>query len=179
MNNGMSLAGELAKYLGEDVAEAAIELRSMKDYSEFKLAEALKMEVNDVRNLLYKLHSASLASFIKKKDHKIGWYIYYWTFQDENVTDFLLNEKKAKLDILNDKLSKEHKANFYSCNNRCVTVDFDKAFEFSFHCPECGNLLEQENHVSRIDDWKREKEMLEMNIDELKLKKKQSIGKIA
>ncbi len=159
---------ELGEYLGSDVAEAARELSKKKDYSEFKLAEALGREVNETRNLLYKMHNSSLATFIKKKDHKIGWYIYYWTFQDNVVPDFLLAEKRGRLDSINAKVSREEKSDHFSCQSKCVSTDFDKAFEFSFHCPECGSLLEQENNAGKVEDWGKEAATLEKDMEALR-----------
>lgn len=138
---GGSLLGD---YLGKDVAELVAELAKQNDYSEFKLAEALGKEVNQTRNMLYKLHDASLASFIKKKDNKIGWYIYYWTFHPEKVNHYMLKERKNKLETIKDIASRRQGQNYFSCKSWCVSLDFDKAFEFSFRCPECGELLEQE-----------------------------------
>ncbi|MBI3036303.1 hypothetical protein HYY73_00900 [Candidatus Woesearchaeota archaeon] len=140
-----SLVNDLLKgYFGDDVFNLIGELSKKKDYSEFKLAEALKKEVNETRNLLYKLHSLNLASFTRKKDNKIGWYIYYWTFHDEIINDFLLRHEKSQLESLKERFLKEGKSDFYSCLNKCVRLDFDKACDFSFHCPECGELLGQE-----------------------------------
>lgn len=165
MKEGKSdVFADLAEYLGSDVAEAAKELAKKDDYSEFKLAEALGRDVNETRNLLYKLHDASLATFIKKKDNKIGWYIYYWTFQEGSVTGFLLAEKKARLASLREKVSGQEKSNYFSCANKCMSVDFDKAFELSFHCPECGSLLGQENNKGKVDTWGREAASLEKDL---------------
>ena len=144
--NKTAVADSVAEYVGRDVGAIIRELLGKKDYSEFKLAEALGAEVNETRNLLYKLHSLNLASFIKKKDNKKGWYIYYWTFHDEKVGAFLLNEKRSRLALLREKISKEKDGSFFSCKTRCGRLDFDKAVDFSFRCPECGELLAQDNN---------------------------------
>ncbi|MBW2995229.1 hypothetical protein KY312_02665, partial [Candidatus Woesearchaeota archaeon] len=65
---------------GEDTLPLVIELKNKKNYSEFKLAENLKVEVNQVRNMLYRLLKYNLVTFIRRKDKRKGWYIYYWTF---------------------------------------------------------------------------------------------------
>ena len=165
--------GDLAAYLGGDVAEAARELAGKSDYSEFKLAEALGIDVNETRNLLYKLHDVSLATFIKKKDNKIGWYIHYWTFLEGNVTEFLLAEKRARLDFLKEKVVGRKKSDFFTCVNKCVSLDFDKAFELSFHCPECGSLLVQENNSGKVDIWVKEISSLEREVKALKILRSQ------
>ncbi len=152
----------LREYFGDDVFSLIRELSKKKDYSEFKLAEALKKEVNETRNLLYRLHSLNLASFVRKKDNKIGWYIYYWTFHDDLINNFLLRHKKSQLESLRERFLKEGKSNFYSCLNKCVRLDFDKACDFSFHCPECGKLLGQE---AEGDEKRLGSEMMKINAE--------------
>lgn len=168
---GVAVADSLKAYVGEDVATVIRELVKKKDYSEFKLAEAIKKEVNETRTLLYKLYSLNLASFIKKKDHKIGWYIHYWTFHEDRVGLFLLNQKKGKLAALEELVLKEGKSGFYSCADSCVSVDFDLAFELSFRCPECGGLLNQEKNEKKVKDFGVEMAVLEKEIDVLEAQK--------
>ncbi len=172
-----SVANSLAEYVGEDVANVIRELAGKPEYSEFKLAEALSRELNATRNLLYKLHSLNLASFIKKKDNKIAWYIYYWTFHDEKVNAFLLNEKKNRIELLKERAAKDGEGNFYSCAGKCARLDFDNAFEFSFRCPECGDLLGQDisktgsdSSAGEITKLEKEIQMLESGIAAEKVK---------
>lgn len=167
MNNKLkarktNIADALAEYVGKDVAELVNELSRKKDYSEFKLAEALNKEVNATRNLLYKLHNLNLASFIKKKDHKIGWYIYYWTFHKEKVGSFVLNEKLNKLALLREKILNEAGGEFFSCPNKCARLDFDESVDLSFRCPECGELLTQDKNT---DSAALRSEMAELESD--------------
>ncbi len=169
--NRESMADLLKQYVGGGVAEVIRELTKKKDYSEFKLAEALGLEVNETRNLLYKLYNSSLASFIKKKDNKIGWYIHYWTFHEAQVGTFLLNEKKGRLELLREFVSKENKSSPFSCANACVGVDFDRAFDLSFRCPECGELMNQENNSGKVKDWEEEITALEKEVELLEKQK--------
>ncbi|MBI2143341.1 hypothetical protein HYU20_03295 [Candidatus Woesearchaeota archaeon] len=166
-----SVVDSLKAYVGEDAAAVIRELTKKNDYSEFKLAEAIGKEVNGTRNLLYKLYSLNLASFIKKKDNKVGWYIHYWTFHHERVGSFLLNEKKNRLELLKELVLKESKSGFYSCSNSCVSVDFDSAFELTFRCPECGRLLNQEKNEGRVRELRNEMEVLEMEVKALEAQK--------
>lgn len=172
LSKGRETTADLLKvYVGEDVAAIVRELAKKKDYSEFKLAEAVKKEVNETRNLLYKLYSLNLASFVKKKDNKIGWYIHYWTFHEGRVGQFLLSQKEGRLAVLKELVLKEGKSGFYSCPNSCVSVDFDLAFELSFSCPECGGLLSQENNAGKEREWEEEIALLEKDIKILERQK--------
>ncbi len=166
------VADSLKAYVGEEVVPVIRELIKKKDYSEFKLAEAIKKEVNETRNLLYRLNSLNLASFTKRKDRKVGWYIHYWTFHEDRVGTFLLNEKKARLEVLNELILRENKGDSFSCVNGCVNVDFDKAFDFSFRCPECGALLARESSKGGEAALKAELAKLEKEVELLELNEK-------
>ena len=125
-------------------------LRKKKDYSEFKLAEKIDADINKTRNLLYKLHNFNLASFIKKKDQKKGWYIYYWTFNDEEAKRLSEKFRKNKSELLKLQLSQEKEKSFFMCKNRCRRIEFEDAVENNYKCPECGEMLEYEDNANKL-----------------------------
>ena len=53
---------------GKDVVELVELIKGKEHVSEFKIAEKLDLTVNQVRNMLYRLYSHNLVSFIRKKD---------------------------------------------------------------------------------------------------------------
>ena len=61
-----------------------------------------------------------------------------------------------KLEKLNERLAREESNNFFLCPNRCVRLDFDKASEFEFRCPECGSLLDMQDNSATIKNLKGE-----------------------
>jgi transcription initiation factor TFIIE subunit alpha len=75
------------KFLGDLIEEIAGEGASLivdilykkKDVNEFAIAKKMDLTINQLRNILYKLSAQGLVSFIRKKDERKGWYIYYWT----------------------------------------------------------------------------------------------------
>src|SRR3989344_7829324 len=89
---------------GDDVLPLVQALKNKKNVSEFKLAESLKKEVNSTRNMLYRLYDHNLVSFVRKKDKKKGWYIYYWTFDMKKVKYLLNSIKKTKVTKLKERL---------------------------------------------------------------------------
>ncbi|MFC1723445.1 hypothetical protein ACFL0V_04880 [Nanoarchaeota archaeon] len=146
---------------GEDVIPLVKQLKNKKNVSEFKLADALELEVNLVRNMLYRLYHANLVSFTRRKDKKKGWYIYYWTFKIKQVKYVAMNLKKKRLERLKDRLSREKDSSFYICPSECMRLDFDSAINFEFKCPECGSLMEQESNQTKIDEIEKEIKDLE------------------
>ncbi len=158
----------IAEVAGADVLPLVAKLKNRKNVSEFVLAEDIKQEINVTRNMLYRLYDANLVSFIRKKDKKKGWYIYYWTFNPKIISFLSESIKKKKLARLKERVEREKSGDFFACKNSCIRLDFEQATEFQFKCPECGALLNQEDNTETLK--KIEKEITEL---EKALKKKQ------
>ncbi|MBN1544262.1 hypothetical protein JW898_02255 [Candidatus Woesearchaeota archaeon] len=149
---------------GEDVLPLVKLLKNKKNVSEFKLAEAMKLEINVVRNMLYRLYHANLVSFIRRKDKKKGWYIYYWTFRIKQIKHLALSLKKEKLERLQDRLAREEESSFFVCPNSCMRLDFEQAVGFEFKCPECAAIMHQESNEEKIKQLHQEIKALEKEI---------------
>jgi len=158
----------IAEVAGKDVIPLVKFLKNKKNISEFKIAEALKKEINETRNMLYRLYDVNLVSFIRKKDKKKGWYIYYWTFNKKRIKDVVENLKLRKLDSLKERLKREKSSNFFICKNKCIRLDFDQASNFNFKCPECGALLDQEDNSEKIKEIEKEIKDLEKEVKKFK-----------
>lgn len=141
---------------GEDVIQLVNLIKNKKNVSEFKIAERMNLSVNVVRNMLYRLYHVNLVSFIRKKDKKKGWYIYYWTFNMKRIKFLYDDLKKKKLEKLKERLDREKHSFFFMCKNECMRLDFEKATEYNYKCPECGELLEQEDNSARIKEIEKE-----------------------
>jgi len=50
---------------------------------------------------------------------------------------------------LQHRLEDEKKELYFSCPNKCVRLNLDQAMNFEFHCPECGELIQQENSETK------------------------------
>ena len=146
----------IAEVAGPDVWPLVRSLKNKKNISEFKLADAIKKEINLTRNMLYRLYDQHLVTFIRKKDKKKGWYIYYWTFNPKRVKELVRNLKKTKVEKLRERLVREQSTNFFVCANKCMRLDFDQATEFEYKCPECGEILHQEDNSKIITDLQKE-----------------------
>ncbi len=149
---------------GEDVLPLVKLLKNKKNVSEFKLAESLKLEINVVRNMLYRLYHANLVSFIRRKDKKKGWYIYYWTFRLKQIKHLALSLKKEKIERLKDRLARENESSFFVCPNSCMRLDFEQAVGFEFKCPECASIMQQESNEDRIKQLEKEISALEKEL---------------
>lgn len=149
---------------GEEAIPLVNLIKKKGNVSEFKLAEKLQISVNQVRNLLYKLGAHNLVSFTRKKDKKKGWYIYYWAFKMGLAGDLIITIKKRKLEELKEKLQYESSQSFFVCPDKHVRVKFENALETEFKCPECGQVLEEHDNKSYIENIKKQIAKLEEDL---------------
>ena len=158
---------EVVKFAcGADVIPLIRKLKGKENISEFRLAEQLKEDIKRVRNILYRLYGANLVEFIRKKDKKKGWYIYYWTFKQDQIRYLYRRIKEEQLDKLKD-VSDETEKQFFMCVNKCVRMDFEQAVGFEYRCPECGELTQQESITEKLDEKYRQIKELECELKDL------------
>ncbi len=141
----------IGELLGEDAVNVAFYIKSKDHVSELQVAKDLNLEVAAARSILYKLYENNLAMFERKKDRQKGWYLTYWDFYPDNIYHLYKRILKRKIEKLNDRLKKEENNEFYMCGNACTRMDFDKAVNFDFKCPECGILMEPMDNKRTIE----------------------------
>lgn len=147
----------IEEIIGESVGEDAFRivkfLKGKKNVSEFKISSGLKLEIQEVRNILYRLHSKNLVTYKRKKDNKKGWYISYWTFDKSKVKELLKKMNKEKLERFKERLEVESNNinSFFMCSKACTRMDFHNAINYDFRCLECGMLMEQQDNTKTIN----------------------------
>lgn len=154
----------IKEVVGEDTVPVVEFLKDKKNISDFKIAEKVDKDIHEIRNILYRLFNHNLVTYYRKKDRQKGWYISYWTFNKKRVKDLIPQIKREKIEKYKERLREEeaNKDNFYLCPNACVRVNFEKATEFEFRCPECGNLLNQQSNEKTIEFLKQKLKELKM-----------------
>lgn len=152
----------ISEATGADVLPVVKYLKTRKNISEFQIAEGINFKVNHIRSILYRLQTKNLVTYYRKKDKIKGWYISYWSFNPEGAAYLEVTLKNNKLSELKERLSKEEKYEglFYICPNFCSRLEFEKATEVNFKCPECGEVLKHQDNTRTI-------EMLKTKIEEL------------
>ncbi|HHE36797.1 MAG TPA: hypothetical protein ENL16_03205 [Candidatus Woesearchaeota archaeon] len=141
----------VTELVGEEALPIILYLRGKKQISEFIIAEELDMEIHMVRNLLYLLLDFNLVSFIRKKDRIKGWYICYWDFNEYMVPYLAEKIRLSKIAKLKERLKREQNHTFYMCRNACVRMPFEKSMEFNFKCPECGELMHEQDNTRTME----------------------------
>ena len=151
---------------GEDVLPVVEYLKGKKNISEFKIADDTRIEVNRIRNMLYRLQDSNLVTYYRKKDRKKGWYISYWTFNQKGLKHVAKSLKERKLAGLRARLLKEeaNKDNFYLCPSMCARLDFNAAAELEFRCPECGQVTVLQDNMKTISYLQNQIQSLEKDL---------------
>ncbi len=152
-------------------------LRGKKNVSEVKLAEKLRLTINQIRSLLYSLGNHGLVTNIRKKDRKKGWYVYYWNFEEGNAFKLKYELNLRRLEELKNQLKIEEKVNYYVCPDECARVASDDALECDFKCPECGKLLVQESNIPNIIKIKEDIKKIQNELAEEKLEMQADVEK--
>jgi len=152
---------------GEDTLPIVEYLKGKENISEFKIAEDLKIDMNLLRNQLYRLQKQNLLYFRRKKDKKKGWYIYYWTLNLSEIPFLLKKIKEDELRRLKSRLERERSNRFYVCKNRCMRLSFEQAMDFNFICPECGSIMNEEDNSKIIEELEMKIKKLEEEIKKI------------
>ena len=154
-------------------------LYEKKDVNEFSISKQMELTVNQVRNILYKLSNFGLVSFIRKKDKRKGWYIYYWTLNTEKSFELIENYLVNKIKEFEEELKKRENDRYYVCPSCGIEVKEATALEQDFVCDECAELYELADNSPYIRDLKskitRNMKLLEQIKEELgnvRIKKK-------
>ena len=170
------------RLVGDDVLPLISILMNKKNVSEFKLAEMLNVTVNQVRNMLYRLNEHNLVSFMRKKDKRKGWYIYYWTLKAKSVRNAIRKLKEQQLKNFKERLLREEEGIFYVCPTGCMRLKMEAAMEVEFRCQECGNLMKEQSNTRTIANLKRmvkeiEEELAEEDKIEAEVQRKRKLAK--
>lgn len=157
----------IVQLVGEDVLPVVHFLKGKKNISEFVISENLKLEVNRIRNILYRLHTYHIVTYHRKKDRIKGWYISYWTLNPPRMQQIVDELKYQRLEMLKEKLKKEeeNKGSYFICPQFCIRVDFENATNLGFYCPECGSLLTHQDNTKTIENLKNKVSELEAEIE--------------
>lgn len=139
---------------GENTGRIVDILFKKKDVNEFLIAKKMELTINQVRNILYRLSADGLVSFIRKKDKRKGWYIYYWTLKTEKCLVQLEQSLIRKIENFNGTLASREIKRYYVCKPCEIEVGEEKALEHGFTCEECSDVYELVNNSGPIRDIK-------------------------
>ena len=146
------LEGIVSDIAGKSGLDILNLLLGKKDVNEFLLAKKLKLTINQIRNILYRLSNYSLVTFTRKKDKKKGWYTYFWTLDNEKALELLDSKIKKETDSLKSQLKSRETKRFYTCKVCKTEISEETALTHSFTCQECGDIYELAENKKLIND---------------------------
>lgn len=127
-------------------------LRNRDEVNEYKIADKLKITVNQVRNILYKLFDKGIVTFRRKKDNQKGWYIYFWSLNVQKALTKFIELKQKEIEDLRKQIDSLETKHYYSCPYGCVEVNEENALHYNFICQECGQLLVLSEKADKIKE---------------------------
>lgn len=149
----VTLLNEVVKKIAGKNTEAILPIMlGKKNVNEFKIADKLKLTINQTRNILYKLNAFGVVSFTRKKDKRKGWYIYFWTIDELKALHTLKTLKDKEIEELNNLLLIRQQKRFFVCTEDNIEVNEETAMHHEFICPECGKLLDLANNEKKIKE---------------------------
>jgi len=127
-----------------------------KDVNEFIIAKKLGLTINQTRNILYKLSDYGLVSFIRRKDKRKGWYIYFWTLNVYQSLNLLEQNLQKKLEQFEIQLKSRKEKRYYICNTCSIEVAEETALLNNFTCPECEEIYELSDNQEVIQNLEKD-----------------------
>lgn len=125
-----------------------------RDVNEFNVSKKMNLTINQVRNILYKLSAGGLVTFIRKKDKRKGWYIYYWTLESEKCFLKLEQALVSRIKELTDDLGNRETKRYYYCKFCDIEATEEKALEDGFTCSECAEVYTLRDNTNAIKEAK-------------------------
>ncbi len=146
---------------GKQAGDILNVLSGKKDVNEFLIAKKLKLTINQVRNILYKLANFGLVSFTRKKDKRKGWYTYFWTLDAEKALELMNKKLEKEILGLRQTLKSRETKRFYICKTCKTDISEETALLHNFTCQECGEVYELADNKKIINDLKNNISRLE------------------
>lgn len=158
---------QMLEYLGVGLtSQMKTILRALKkgEVEENKLAEALKIRVNDVRKLMYELSRKGFVKYKKlKSDDKQWWYIYLWELDTPKIEGDYLHRKEKDLFNLKEQLAQTEKET-YRCDSCQLRASTEEALDVGFICTNCGEALSEIKRKGTAAQLERDIKKLEQEI---------------
>ena len=131
---------QMLEYLGIVLTpKMKILLRALRkgEVDENKLAETLKVRVNDIRKLMYELSHNGYVKYTKQKsESKQWWYIYLWRLDKIKIKFDYIFRKRRELVDANEQLDKARQSMF-RCAKCGREFSEERALDVGYICPDC------------------------------------------
>lgn len=154
----IKLLKELVTMIGGTTATPIVDLLyGKKNVNEFIISKKLNLNINQTRNILYKLADEGLVGFVGKKDRKNGgWYTYYWTLDVEKSLASLKRFLEKSIAQIESQIQSRVSTRHYHCLNCDVELTEEQALLNNFACPECGEVLHLREPTQFVQEYEKQ-----------------------
>ena len=168
----------IVSVIGKQGEEVVNFLDPEKYINEFIIAKKLDNNINQTRNILYKLSEHGLVSSTRKKDKKKGWYTYFWKFETQKALEFLREVIKKRIEQISNQIRSREMKTFYICERCGIEHNEENALLLDFTCNECGNVFAVKDNTKVLKEMKKnlEKQQKELEIVEQEIGKEKEKG---
>jgi len=136
----------------EECSYSIIESILKGTVSDIDIAEETEIKLTTVRKILYKLYDAGVVSYKRSKDPETNWEIYKWKFDQKKVSDIINMKYQDLTQEIEKSIEIEENNMFFACKINNHRYKFEKASEYNFACPKCGESLEYQDNATIIAD---------------------------
>lgn len=164
---------ELVRKIAGKTSETIVDVLFDKtNVNEFKIADKLKITINQARNILYRISSYGILDSTRKKDKRKGWYTYFWTLNIVKALEAFIKIKAKEIELLEQILKSHQNKQFFICAQDNIEMSEETAMTHGYLCPECGLLLQPiakdkkiKEITTKIDSAKRELDLVKVELD--------------
>ncbi|MBI2043592.1 hypothetical protein HYT25_04345 [Candidatus Pacearchaeota archaeon] len=149
------LQESISSVIGKQGEEIIKFLDTEKYINEFIIAKKLDININQTRNLLYRLSEHGLVSSTRKKDKKKGWYTYFWRLEALRTLEFLKEMLKKRISQIEHQIQSREVKTFYVCERCNIEYNEENALLHDFTCSECGNVFIVKDNTKVIKEFRK------------------------
>ncbi|MBI1973598.1 hypothetical protein HYS54_02190 [Candidatus Micrarchaeota archaeon] len=166
----LTLASPLVReFIGKNAGNDAYRVIKClsKGLTDEQISKKTRLEVNEIRAALNRLHYLGVIVYSKEKAARSNWYTYTWFLKPERINELLLDNLQEEREKLARKMEMETGYVFFKCSNGCEKLPFELAFEYDFKCPECGNPMSQQGDSRELKTIEKRIELVERSLGKL------------
>ncbi len=149
-NNTNSYLTTFIKEVAGDEGLQIVSYIGESEVTDEKIEQHTKMKIAEIRSVLNHLHSYGLVEYKREKNLQTGWFTYTWRLNTNRALQNIILIKKREYEALKSKLENGEGAQLYKCGRKCCGLEFEKAIEHSFRCPDCKAKLNIVDHAEEM-----------------------------
>lgn len=136
--------------MGEDGLTILENLAEMGSATDTDLAELLDTRTSTIRKALYQLYEQRIADYEENRDPSNGWLTFVWSYTPEQAMRSLEEAKQEAAQEIQAEIEATASQEHFVCPEGHTRLDFARAMDLEFHCPDCGLAIEPEDREQRV-----------------------------